>query len=212
MDQSCKIDILMERYDITPPTDAYGSLDEYLLARWTGDDGRPADGYGTLATWFNRRLLRNRYEANGRETLGVRLDSEFEALTGDDDVLRAEVVDDLAQDGIDADRLREEFISRSTMRRHLNDCLDGEKSLDRGDSDWEQTSIEMAVSQAERRIRDALGSLASKGEFPDIDTVEISVDVSVACVDDPYQVPLEEAISSGLDCDESTTGSEAPKP
>lgn len=201
MEQSCKIDVLVERYGLTAPTDAYESLDEYLLARWTGDDGRPADGYGTLTTWFNRRLLKNRYETNGRGTLGVRLDSEFDALVGDDEVLRAELAEDLASDGIDAERLQEEFVSRSTMRRHLNDCLDGEKELDRGDSNWEQTSIDIALAQAERRITDTLESLASKGEFPNLERVELAIDVSVSCVNEPYQVPLEDALSSGLNCE-----------
>lgn len=208
MDGSCKIDVLAERYDLTAPTADDASLDDYLLARWTGEGGRSPDGYGTLAEWFNRRLLRNRYEANGRETLGVRVDSEFEALTGDDEVRRAELADDLARDGIDADNLRKEFVSRSTMRRHLNDCLGGEKVIERGDSDWERTSIEMALDQAERRITDALESLASKGEFPDVERVEVSVDAAVSCVGDPYQIPLDEALSEGLECEDSATSSE----
>lgn len=200
MADGCKIDALLERYALTAPTSATDDVDEYLLVRWRGVDGRPADGYGTLTEWLNKQLLRQFYETAGRETLGVRLDAEYEALVGDDAVLRAEVEDDLASDGIDPERVREAFVSRSTMRRHLNDCLDGHKDRPAGESDWERRSIDVTLDMAEGRIRDALSSLSTKGAFPDLEVVEIDVSVQVRCVDDPYQVPLSEALSGSFDC------------
>ncbi|UWG49080.1 Uncharacterized protein HSRCO_2825 [Halanaeroarchaeum sp. HSR-CO] len=203
MGDGCKIDALADRFALTAPTSATEDIDEYLLVRWRGDDGRPADGYGTLTEWFNKQLLGHFYENAGRETLGVRLDSEYEALVGEDELLRAEVEDDLASDGIDPARVREAFVSRSTMRRHLNDCLNGNKDSSTGESDWERRSIDLTLDMAEGRIRDALSSLSAKGAFPDPDSVEIDVEVQVRCVDDPYQIPLSEALAGSFECSES---------
>jgi hypothetical protein len=197
----CKVDILVDRYDIGPPSTTADDIHEYLLTRWQGTDNRSADGYATLATWFNKRLMRRVYEMNGRETLGVRVESEFEALTGDDDIARSEVRDDLSSDGIDADRLVDNFVSRSTMRRHLNECLDGSKPVAEKTSDWERRTIEFATNQARQRITEALGSMARSGDFPPLDSVDIDVSVEVSCRDDPYQVPIEEAIRTDFDCE-----------
>ena len=196
----CKIDLLVQSRGISAPTGEDDDIDEYLLRRWLGEDGRAPDGYGTLTTWFNKRLMSHVYETNGRETMGVRIDSEYEALTGDDEVLRGEVKDDLAGDGIDPQDLLRDFVSRSTMRRHLNDCLDGTKERTPTQSDWEKQSIDLATKQAHQRIEKALQSLATKNEFPPLDSIDVDVSVSVSCADDPYQVPLEEALGTDFNC------------
>ena len=197
---SCKIDLLIQTHDISAPTGEYDDVDEYLRRRWLGEDGRAPDGYETLTTWFNKRLLKRVYETNGRETMGVRLDSEYEALTGEDEVLRGEVEDDLAADGIDPEALHRDFVSRSTMRRHLNDCLDESKDSAPTQSDWERKSIHLATKQAHHRIEKALQSLATKNELPPLDAIEIDVSVSISCADDPYQVPIEEALGTDFNC------------
>lgn len=196
----CKIDILVERYGLDPPRSGYGDIHKYMIARWHGEDDRPAEGYGSLTKWFNKRLLRHKYEENGRDTIGVRLDSEFEALTEKTDVVREEVMDDLRRDGIDPKRVVDEFISRSTMRRHLNDCLDEKKNLTKRDSRWEQKSIDFAIDQADTRVREALQSLASKNEFPDLEGVEMEIEVYVKCDGDSFKVPLSQALMNGLSC------------
>lgn len=195
----CKIDHLVERLNLSSPP-GYDSLDEYLLARWQGTDGHPPDGYGTLTTWFNKLLMRDGYESKGRETLGVRIDSEYGALMGDDDVIRGEVEDSLAADGINPKRLRKQFISRSTMRRHLTGCLNAEKVQKQDGSDWERAAIDGATTMAHRRIIDALESLASKGKFPEPDEVTVDISVQVSCADDPYHIPVMEAIDSDFNC------------
>ncbi|MFT4890633.1 MAG: hypothetical protein ACI9YT_001551 [Halobacteriales archaeon] len=200
----CKVDLLVDKYDIAAPASVYDDVDDYLLARWLGGGDRTPDGYGTLTEWFNKRLMKRIYEKHGRETMGVRLDSEYDALTGDDDVVRGEVRDDIATDGIDPGRLQEAFVSRSTMRRHLTECLDGTKETNTGTSNWEKESIDLATAQARRRITKALQSLASKNEFPDLDSVDVEVTVHVSCTDDPYQVPIGEALESNFDCQGGT--------
>jgi DNA-binding transcriptional ArsR family regulator len=208
----CKVDIVADRYDLTAPGGQDGSLDEYLVRRWTGDGESEALGYEQLTEWFNRRLLRQVYETNGRETLGTRIESEFEALVGDDDLLRQEVIDDLESDGIDAETLREDMVSWSTMRRHLKACLDAEKATTRGEaSDWELRSIDIARSQVEGKTGDALRSLATKQRLPEGHRATVEVQIKLSCPECPTRVPLEDAVERGYVCkDHFVTASEAP--
>ena len=196
----CKIDIIVDRYDLAPAERGYDSFDEYLLARWTGAGDLPGDGYGTLADFTNRRLLKRVYEEQGRDTLAARLESEYDVLTGEDDLLKQELLDDLAADGIDGERLLESFVSRSTMRRHLNNCLDGEKEIQPARTDWERESVEIAMDRATEKTIQALRSLHSKGEFVSPESVDIAIGATVSCTECPTRLPLEEAIARGYVC------------
>lgn len=198
----CKVDKLIEKYDLDTAETRYDSTDQRLLARWTGDDGGSSEGYRPLTEWFNKRLLRALYEQQGRETLGVRVDSDYEVLTGDDDLAREELADDLALDGIDAEEYVSDTVSWSTMRRHLTDCLDGEKPQQRSDSGWERESVRIAREHAEGKVREAVSALSGKGELPGGDRAEIEVDVQVSCPECHIRVPLSDAIARGYICGE----------
>ncbi|WP_179204635.1 rod-determining factor RdfA [Halobacterium hubeiense] len=191
----CKIDALIERYDFDAPSQDYESLNGYLLDRWT----EGGDGYGTLTARFNKRLLQHVYETHGRDTLETRLNSEYETLRGDDEILRRELMDDLVADGIDADQLVEEFVSRSTMRRHLKNCLNGQKKTPSAETNWERESIEIALSRAKEKTSEALRSLHSKGEF--VDVADVDVTVTVGCSECPTRIPLREALARGYVCE-----------
>lgn len=198
----CKVERVVEGYDLDVASDRYGSVDEYLQARWTGADGRSADGYRTLAEWFNKRLLKHVYDEHARETVGLRVDSDYDALTGDDDLVRREVVDDLRADGIDGSALRDDMVSWSTLRHHLKGCLDGEKPTGVASSDWERESVRIARERTAEKVEEALRSLASKGDLPDADRSEVAVQVQLSCPDCPVRVPLERALARGFVCDE----------
>lgn len=197
---TCKIDRVAEAYGLDRPNPRYDDLDEHLLARWTGGDGRRAEGYRPLADWFNRRLLKRVYDEHDRETVGVRLDSEYDALTGDDDLVRREVADDLAADGIDADAVREDMVSWSTMRHHLKGCLDGQKETGEP-SDWERRSVAIARDRAETKVGDALRALDSKGELPGGRAADVDVAVRVACPQCHVRVPFVDAVERGYVCE-----------
>lgn len=198
----CKVDRVVERHGLDPARPDFDSVDAYLEARWTGADGRSPAGYRTLAEWFNKRLMKQVYDEHGRETLGLRVDSEFDALTGDDDLVRKEVQDDLNADGIDAAALSEDMISWSTLRHHLNDCLEAEKPSTTGTTDWERESVRIAQERTARKVTEALRSLDSKGELPNASRADVSVQVHLSCPECPVRVPLAEAVSRGYVCGE----------
>ncbi|MDS0282700.1 rod-determining factor RdfA [Haloarcula onubensis] len=198
----CKVETLTDRYDLTVPGSGDQSLDEYLVTRWTGRDGRSADGYKSLTEWFNKRLLKALYADADRETLGVHLDREYELVTGEDDVERDELAAALAADGLDIERIERELISWSTMRHHLKGCLDAEKDTGEAATDWESNTVEVARQRTEEKAQSVLSSLASKARLADAESAEVDVQVKLGCPDCSVRVPFDEAVDRGYVCEQ----------
>lgn len=198
----CKVDRVCEKYGLDASGTLYESLDEHLLVRWTGADGRSPHGYKRLTAWFNRRLLKSVYDRHGRETIATRLESEFEVLTGDDDLVRKELVDELVDDGIDVERVCADMVSWSTMRHHLKGCLDGEKEPAKAETEWERESIDVAKHVTATKTKDALRSLESKDELHGSDAASVEVDVYLSCPFCPTRVRVEDALARGYICGE----------
>lgn len=196
----CKVDSLIERHAPTVPDPGYESVDDYLVARWTGADGRSADGYKALTEWFNKRLLKRVYETHGRDTVSVHLDREYEVITGDGDIERDELAADLAVDGLDLDEIETEFVSWSTMRHHLKGCLEAEKDTPSAETDWEANTVQMARDRAAEKARSVLSSLASKDRLRDADRAHVDVQVKLSCPDCSVRVPFEDAVERGYVC------------
>jgi len=205
----CKVDPIIERHSLAVPDPGHESVDEYLVARWTGADGRSADGYKTLTDWFNKRLLKRLYEDHGRDAVSVHLDHEYEIITGDEDLQRDELAADLATDGFDIDELATMMVSWSTMRHHLKDCLEAEKDTSPAETDWEMNTVQMARERAVEKAQSVLSSLHSKDRLRDADQAEVDVQVKLGCPECSVRVPFENAVERGYVCDtHSETASE----
>lgn len=196
----CKVDDLTERYGLTPPREEYDTLDQYLLAQWKGVDGLESEGYQALTEWFNKQVLAQIYDEHGRQIPAFRIDAEYEILTGDHDLRRDELAADLAADSIEIDDAEGELISWSTMRRHLNGCLDGEKEPVQSSSDWELESVEVARSKTIEKAKAALNSLSSKRRLPDATKAEVDIQVKLSCPECPTRVPMQDAVERGYVC------------
>jgi len=200
-DTGCKVDRVIESYGLESADPLYDAVDEGLLARWTGAGERSAMGYRTLTEWFNKRVLRTVYDEHGRETLGARLDSDYEVLQGDDDLLRRELLESLRTDGIDAEGCRSDLVSWGTMRTHLTECLDGQKASPSAGSEWERESVRRAVDVAESKAETAVSALASKGQLADGDAAEVTVQVQLGCGSCPTRVPFGVALDREYVCE-----------
>lgn len=201
-DSRCKVDEVIERYDLETADPRYESIDEGLLKRWTGADDNGPLGYRSLTEWFNKRLLRTVFDAHGRDALGNRVEHDFEALTSDDDLVRQEVVESLQADGIDGHAVSDAMVSWGTMRTHLKDCLGGTKETGADSSDWERDTVAMARSFAREKVESALSSLDSKGDLDGLDDASVSIDIRVECDHCPTRVPLEVALDRGYVCEQ----------
>lgn len=199
-ENECKVDSVTIRYDLDETVFSHSSVDERLLTRWTGADDKEAAGYRTLTEWFNRRLLKTVYDEHGRKTTGQRVANDFDALAGDDELLKEEVMDDLRDDGIDPESLMSDMVSWSTMRHHLQTCLDGEKVMERSDSGWEAESVSLAKRVTAEKVSEALSSLSSKGELPGGDEAAIETQVLLSCPMCPTRIPFPDALERGFIC------------
>lgn len=200
VDACCKLGAAVEAYDLPVP-DGAEDVDEYLAARWTGSDGREPVGYRALTDWFNERLLRTVYVNNDRSATEARIESEYEALVGDDDFRREEVLADLARDGIDGEALAGALISRSTMSRHLANCLGVEKETAPSRSgEWEREKVEHGRRAFAESVEAAVTSLSNKGRLPGGRDAEVELPVMLSCPDCAARVSLRTALSRGYIC------------
>lgn len=199
-DDSCKVDTITEKYGLDEAEMQYPTVDDHLHARWTGEGSHQAAGYRTVTEWFNKRLLQRVYDEHGRNSSTSQLDSDYEILTSDDMLQRQDLKEGLRADGINADELTENFVSWGTIRNHLKECLDGEKSIPEAETNWEERSVEIAVDTTEKKAKQAIKSLASKNELDRGDAASISVQVLLSCPDCHTRVPFEEARERGYIC------------
>jgi len=197
-DRTCKVCSVIRRYELTAPD--HESFDEALVARWKGTDGHTERGYRPLTEWFNKYLLRTEYDRCGRETLGNRIQSDFDGLTGDDELVRQEISADIAADGIDVDQLRSDMVSWGTMRRHLTECLDKSKPQSISESGWEYDALAKTHDIAAEKASNALSSLETKGELAGYDAAAVEVDVQLRCEECETLVPLDVALDQGYVC------------
>ena len=159
-----KVGKVIERYDLRHDVEGT-DLKAYLTARWLGDREYAVTGLRPLADWFNRKLLKTVYNEHGRNALDTRVQSDYEALSGSDQNFA--LLDDLEADGIDGEELQADFVSSTTLYRHLTNCLCVTKSDESGaESNWEQEKIEYAGDIILNNVRDSLQSLENKGRLP----------------------------------------------
>ena len=200
MTSCCKVGRTIDAYDLQHGGEGT-TVDEYLRARWLGRGDYSSTGLRPLTDWFNRKLLKRVYSDHDRSTLGNRIDADYETLTGDGSEF--ELHEDLEADGIDGAALQSDFVSTSTLYRHLTDCLDTEKATtDESDrpSNWEAEKIEYARDIVRRNVGECLQSLANKGRVAGGADAEIKTDIVLGCPDCPTQVSLERAIDRGYVC------------
>jgi len=198
----CKVDTAVERYGLKGADPVYESIDDGLLARWQGADNRSPMGYRSLTEWFNKRLLKRVYDDHGRDSLGARVDSDYEALRSDDELVSEEMVESLRADGIDAEAVRGSMVSYGSMRTHLKECLGGEKATPTAETEWERESIAKARNVAREKAERALSSLDTKGEIDGAASADIDVQIRVGCRSCPTRVPFEVAYERGYVCEQ----------
>lgn len=199
---SCKIDAVIRKYDLGVSQPGYDGINAYLLQRWTGRDEKPSEGYRSLTEWFNKRLLKHIYDEHNRETTGIRIESEYETLQSGDELTKQELKDDLRATGIDVEAVESSLVSWSTMRHHLNDCLDGTKAPAEATSEWEIESVRIASKRTEEKASEALRSLVAKGEITDGKDADITVDIQLSCSECHVRTPFSDAVKRGYICQE----------
>jgi len=141
------------------------------------------------------------YEDHGRPALNHSIEADYDALTGDNDLQRSELEADLRAGGIPATELVEDLVSYGSMRTHLLDCLDGEKSPSSNESEWQRDSIGITRSVATEKAQQALSALVSSDQLDDGEGLSVEIDIQLRCGECPTVVPFEVAARRGYVCD-----------
>lgn len=201
-DSCCKVGTVIRTRDLDRRSAEKG-VNEYLHRRWVGRDGYSETGLRPLTDWFNKQLLKREFATNGRSATETRIESEYNALRSNDEIRRGEVVDDLKTDGIDGDDLVDDFISKSTLQRHLTNCLDVEKRTEgRSERNWEQKRVEYVQETIGENVEGALRSLENRGRLPGATAATVEIPVILRCPECNTRVRFKTAKERGYICSE----------
>ena len=170
---SCKVGQLSEEYDF--------DINDELVARWTGESGE-SESVRTLSDYFNRRLLRAEMRNADIELVEGRVENLYELLTDEDrlEAVRLQAHSTLEGNGVDVDRVTDQFISHQTMYRHLRNCLGAEKGRNELSVEKERNRIHSVQRRSESVVDDAVTRLRDGGEL-DVDEFEVLINFRVTC-------------------------------
>jgi hypothetical protein len=180
-------------------TEAYGLAGVDLELRRRHADGATLH---ELAAYVDERLAAATLRAVDRD-VDADPGTVAAALRGDDGVPveTREAVGEMAAGTFDADRLRTDFVSHETVRRHLNDHLD--VSTSRGGIETE-ADLREALEAYQRQYRDSVASALSRaGEQGLIDGEEFRVfSTRLECTGCGRTYRLRELLAAGgCDCE-----------
>jgi len=202
----CKVGRLASEYNLAPPVPMAGDIDNYLEVRWKGIGRHDPIGVRQLAEWFNKLVLRTVYEEHGREVIDTNLNAEYEALTSSDADAseRAELLSDLERDGIDGDAVLDNFVSKSTIRRHLKNCLAaGEKQTETaGDGNWVGDQLDISRDNFRNHLEPALAHFDKTGRLPGASEADLRTPIILTCPHCPTRARLTEALERGYLCED----------
>jgi len=195
----CKVGNLIEHYNIESAS-SEGDVNDYLIQRWVGGGEYTPTGLRPLKDWLNKQALKSVYTNSNRDTFDARIDSEYEAITGEE--VDTAIIEDLSADGIDSEDLRSDLISTATLYRHLTNCLEANKSekSEKPTTDWERDKLEYAKTVVEQSVQESLSSLDTKGKVPGASNATITTEVVVGCPECNTQVGFERALARGYIC------------
>lgn len=172
-------------------------MDERLVAHWKGDSVQ-RKGYRKLAKWLNVIILRRAMDRAGVPTLGGEVEAKYERLQGEDGTTAAEVEEILSNEGIDVERVRDDFVSYGVIRTHIKECLDAER--ENTDNDWEKKALEITRDHSETKASNAVKSLINKGKIQTAGEVEVDVTIRIECEECQTRIPLGRALQRGRVC------------
>lgn len=213
MNDCCKVGRVINRHDLEHSV-VGGDLNEYMLARWLGRNEYPETAVRPLKDWFNKKVLKSVYNEHGIQTIDSRIESDYEALTSDDEDKRLPILDELEAAGIDGEELlKEDFVPYATLYRHFTKCLDGKKpkknSEDGSAKTDEMDRLNYAENTMKKRVREVMKTLENKDKLPHATKAEIDLRVVLRCPVCTETAYLESALKRGYICEDHMTESNA---
>ncbi|MFB6179117.1 MAG: rod-determining factor RdfA [Halorientalis sp.] len=172
MSSQCKVDSVRDQYDI------YG-LDDRLVHRYQNLD----EGVRQLETVVNEAILRRAMEQTGMTVLDGEEENYYRLLTSEDvmDSSRKEARRDLADNGVDVERIEKDFVSYRTVLKHLKECLEVDTSRNyEPDIERDKKRISKVKSRAKTVMNNTLERL-DEHDAIHIDDPRVSLRATVRC-------------------------------
>jgi hypothetical protein len=165
--------------------DEYGleGLGEEVERRWT-DTGSARMSLRSLADHFNQRLLESALGDAGVTTSDTDLETMYHHLTGDgvSTGVRTDTRNRLARNGVDVEKLTQDFVTYQAIRSYLTDYrgAEYEGNTDEQKIEKDLESIQRLVARTHSVTEDRIETLRDTGRF-DIGEFDVLLDVSVFC-------------------------------
>ncbi|WP_158059246.1 rod-determining factor RdfA [Halorussus halophilus] len=174
-------------------------MGEELERRWTGE-GREQSSLRELADYFNQRVLRETLDAQNVEVLDGEVENFYELLTGDDvsGGMRVQTERRLERDGIDVDRLKNDFVSHQAIHTYLRKYRGAEATSNDSEDKVEETrtTIQQLRSRVQAVTETSLDALRTANELR-IGRFDVYVDVRVTCNDCQSQYSVGDLLDRG---------------
>jgi len=174
---------------------------EELAASWTANDSA---SLRSLATRFNRQVLRSAMEAAGMDILDGEVENTYRLLTEDSvgSGVRTEVRRKLEARGIDIAELESDFVSYQAVRSYLRDHPD--VAYEREDERNRVETVDENVSRLRSRtvavIEEKLSQLERTDRI-DVGDFQVLLDIRIFCEDCGTQFSVDELLArEGCDC------------
>jgi hypothetical protein len=169
---------------------------------WTAE-GDERMSLRDLADEFNRALLRSAMTDAGMQPLAGEVDNAYRLLTGDDvsTADRTRTERRLGREGVDVDRLRQEFVTYQATRTFLQDHRGASYDADGSSGpDSEKERIQRLRGRLQSVTDSKLEQLARSGDV-ELGDYRTLVEVNVLCEDCGAQYDVESLLDrGGCDC------------
>lgn len=188
----CKVGRLIESYELS-------GMNQQLVEWWSAEDGR---SLRDMARHLNEELLRMELTRQGHSPLQGEVQNTYSLLTGDDVSrgMRTQTIKRLEGQGVDVDRVLDDFVSHQAVYRHLKTCLDEEYTGRVLDTEERREKSKQRVFALENRTEkvteDTLERLR-KWDMLELEGFTVRVDVAVTCSNCGRQHTIDDLLESG---------------
>ncbi|QKY21784.1 hypothetical protein B4589_015270 (plasmid) [Halolamina sp. CBA1230] len=178
-------------------------IGDRLERRWTAD-GDERMSLRDLADEFNRELLRTAMAEAGMQLLDGEVDNTYRLLTGGDvsGADRTRTERQLRREGVDVDRLQEEFVTYQAIRTFLKGHRGASYDADAGDR---AESGKEQIGRLKGRVRTVTDSKLEqlrRNDEIELGEFRTLVEVNALCEDCGSQYDVETLLDrGGCDCD-----------
>lgn len=177
-------------------------LGDELERRWTAPDDE-RESLRALAERVNRRILEAAMRDAGRTPTPAEVEAAYEALAGDDAdaAARTRQRRGLERDGVDVDRLLDDFVTHQAVHTYLTEVRDASYEDEPTTVESERQTIARLRNRTAAVTESTLERLVASDRLADRD-YEPLVDVGVLCRDCGRVTDVEALLEDGgCNCD-----------